>query len=147
MDSATRLRDLIVVAGRLITLVTEETRQLESYRTDQIGALQDEKGRLTRLYAGLVRDLRRDPDLLTAADKAVRDELSDVLQRFEAAAEANAAALEMARAANERVMRAIIEAASAQQNAVTGYSRSGGAATPSRAQTTRPLSISVNQRL
>ena len=147
MDSATRLRDLIVVAGRLITLVTEETRQLESYHTDEIGALQDEKARLTRLYAGLVRDLKRDPELLSAADKAVREELSDVLQRFSAAADANASALEMARAANERVMHAIIEAASAQQNAVAGYSRTGTAATPTRAQTARPLSISVNQRL
>jgi hypothetical protein len=147
MDSATRLRDLIVVAGRLITLVTEETRQLEAYRTNEIGALQDEKGRLTRLYAGLVRDLKRDPELLSAANKAVREELTDVLQRFSAATEANANALEMARAANERVMRAIIDAASAQQNAVAGYSRAGTAATPSRAQATRPLSISVNQRL
>jgi hypothetical protein len=147
MDSATRLRDLIVVAGRLITLVTEETRRLEAYQTDEIGALQDEKGRLTRLYAGLVRDLKRDPELLAAADRAVREELKDVLQRFSTAAEANAGALEMARAANERVMRAIIEAASAQQNAVAGYSRAGTVATPTRAQTARPLSISVNQRL
>lgn len=147
MDSATRLRDLIVVAGRLITLVTEETRQLEAYQTNEFAALQDEKARLTRLYAGLVRDLKRDPELLAAADKAVREELSEVLERFSAAAQANASALEMARAANERVMRAIIEAASAQQNAVAGYSRAGTAATPTRAQTARPLSISVNQRL
>jgi hypothetical protein len=147
MDSATRLRDLIVVAGRLITLVTEETRQLQAYQTDEIGALQDDKARLTRLYAGLVRDLKRDPELLSAADRAVREELSDVLQRFNAAAEANAEALNMARAANERVMRAIIDAASAQQNAVAGYSRAGTAAAPSRMQATRPLSISVNQRL
>src|SRR5512134_2402412 len=73
MDSATRLRDLIVVAGRLITLVTEETRQLEAYKTDEIGALHDEKARLAGLYAGLVRDLKRDPELLAAADKAVRE--------------------------------------------------------------------------
>jgi hypothetical protein len=147
MDSATRLRDLIVVAGRLITLVTEETRRLEAYKTDEIASLHDEKARLTRLYAGLVRDLKRDPELLSAADKAVREELTDVLHRFGAAADANAKALELAREANERVMRAIVEAASAQQNAVAGYSRAGVAATPSRTQVSRPLSISVNQRL
>jgi hypothetical protein len=147
MDSATRLRDLIVVAGRLITLVTEETRRLEAYQTDDIAALHHEKARLTRLYAGLVRDLKRDPELLSAADKAVREELSDVLHRFEAAADANAKALQLAREANERVMRAIVEAANAQQNAVAGYSRAGTAATPSRQQASRPLSISVNQRL
>jgi Lon protease-like protein len=147
MDSAARMRDLIVVAGRLITLVTEETRLLEAYRTSDIGALQDEKGRLSRIYVGLVRDLKRDPELLAAVEKAVREELSDVLRRFEAAAEANANALNTAREANERVMRAIVEAASAQQTTVAGYSRTGTLAAPSKAAASRPLSMTVNQRL
>jgi hypothetical protein len=147
MDSAARMRDLIVVAGRLITLVTEETRLLEAYQTNDITPLQDEKGRLSRLYVGLVRDLKRDPELLAAVEKAVREELTDVLQRFEAAAEANTNALNVARAANERVMRAIVDAAAAQQNTVAGYSRSGTAPAPSRAAAARPISMSVNQRL
>jgi hypothetical protein len=147
MDSAARMRDLIVVAGRLITLVTEETRLLEAYQTNDITPLQDEKARLSRLYVGLVRDLKRDPELLAAVEKAVREELTDVLQRFEAAAEANTNALNVARAANERVMRAIVDAAAAQQNAVAGYSRNGTAPQPSRAAAARPLSMTVNQRL
>jgi hypothetical protein len=147
MDSAARMRDLIVVAGRLITLVTEETRLLEAYQTNDISPLQDEKARLSRLYVGLVRDLKRDPELLAAVEKAVREELTDVLQRFEAAAEANTNALNVARAANERVMRAIVDAAAAQQNTVAGYSRNGTAAAPSRVAAARPLSMTVNQRL
>jgi hypothetical protein len=147
MDSAARMRDLIVVAGRLITLVTEETRLLEAYRTSDIGALQDEKARLSRVYVSLVRDLKRDPELLAAVEKAVREELSDVLKRFEAAAEANANALNTAREANERVMRAIVEAAPAQQTTVAGYSRNGTLAAPSKAAASRPLSMTVNQRL
>ena len=147
MDSAARMRDLIVVAGRLITLVTEETRLLEAYQANDIGQLQDEKGRLSRIYAGLVRDLKRDPELLAAVEKAVREELTDVLKRFEAAAEANTNALNAAREANERVMRAIVEAAAAQQTTVAGYSRSGSLPAPSRAAAARPLSMTVNQRL
>ena len=147
MDSAARMRDLIVVAGRLITLVTEETRLLGAYQANDIGQLQDEKGRLSRIYAGLVRDLKRDPELLAAVEKAVREELTDVLKRFEAAAEANTNALNAAREANERVMRAIVEAAAAQQTTVAGYSRSGSLPAPSRAAAARPLSMTVNQRL
>ncbi|HEX8029709.1 MAG TPA: hypothetical protein VF491_14645 [Vicinamibacterales bacterium] len=147
MDSAARIRDLIVVAGRLITLVTEETRLLEAYQTNDISSLQDEKSRLSRLYVGLVRDLKRDPELLAAVEKAVREELTDVLQRFEAAAEANTNALNVARAANERVMRAIVDAAAAQQNTVAGYSRNGTTPAPSRVAAARPLSMTVNQRL
>jgi hypothetical protein len=141
------MRDLIVVAGRLITLVNEETRLLEAYKSNDIGQLQDEKTRLTRIYVGLVRDLKRDPELLAAVEKAVREELTDVLKRFETAAEANTNALNVAREANERVMRAIVEAATAQQTTVAGYSRTGTLAAPSRAGAARPLSMTVNQRL
>ena len=147
MDSAARMRDLIVVAGRLITLVNDETRLLEAYKTNDIGQLQDEKARLSRIYVGLVRDLKRDPELLAAVEKAVREELTDVLKRFEAAAEANTNALNVAREANERVMRAIVEAATAQQTTVAGYSRAGTLAAPTRAAAARPLSMTVNQRL
>jgi Lon protease-like protein len=147
MDSAARMRDLIVVAGRLITLVNEETRLLEAYKTNDIGQLQDEKARLSRIYVGLVRDLKRDPELLAAVEKAVREELTDVLKRFEAAAEANTNALTVAREANERVMRAIVEAATVQQTTVTGYSCAGTLAAPTRAAAARPLSMTVNQRL
>lgn len=147
MDSAARMRDLIVVAGRLITLVTEETRLLEAYRTSDIGAFLDEKARLSRIYVSLVRDLKRDPELLAAVEKAVREELSDVLKRFEAAAEANTNALNTAREANERVMRAIVEAASAQQTTVAGYSRNGTLSGPCKTVASRPLSMTVNQRL
>jgi hypothetical protein len=146
MDSAARMRDLIVVAGRLITLVTEETRLLESYQANDIGQLQDEKSRLSRLYVGLVRDLNRDPELLAAVEKAVREELTEVLHRFEAAAEANTDALNTARAA-KRVMRAVVDAAAAQQTTVAGYSRNGTLAAPSKAAAARPLSMTVNQRL
>jgi hypothetical protein len=141
------MRDLIVVAGRLITLVTEETRLLEAYQANDIGKLQDEKGRLSRIYVGLVRDLKRDPELLAAVEKAVREELTDVLKRFETAAEANTNALNAAREANERVMRAVVEAAAAQQTTVAGYSRNGALPAPSRAAAARPLSMTVNQRL
>lgn len=147
MDSAARVRDLIAIAGQLITLVNEETRLLETYQANDIANLQDEKARLSRLYAGLVRDIKKDPELLAAVEKAVRDELKEVLHRFEAVAEANANAINLARAANERVMRAVIEAANVQQNAVSGYSRAGTLATPSRTAAARPLSLSINQRL
>jgi hypothetical protein len=147
MDNAHRMRDLIVVAGRLITLINEETRLLESLEAGRIGELQEEKGRLTRAYVASVRDLGREPDLIAAVDKAVRDELSEVLERFTEAAQANERALSATRAANERVMRAIIDAAAAQQQTVAGYSRAGTLPPPARTGAGgRPLSLSVDQR-
>lgn len=147
MDNAHRMRDLIVVAGRLITLINEETRLLESLEAGRIGELQEEKARLTRAYVASVRDLGREPDLIAAVDKAVRDELSEVLERFAEAAQANERALSATRAANERVMRAIIDAAAAQQRTVAGYSRAGTLPPPARTGAGgRPLSLSIDQR-
>jgi hypothetical protein len=140
------MRDLIVTAGRLITLINEETELLERFEAGKIATLQDEKARLTRIYAGLIRDLRSDPDVLAAADKAVRDELTEVLTAFNQAALANERALTSARAANERVMRAIIDAANAQQQSPRGYSRAGTLPPPARAAGARPLSLAVDQR-
>lgn len=146
MDSTLRMRDLIVTAGRLITLINEETDYLERFEASKIESLQDEKARLARVYAGLVRDMKSDPDVLAAADKAVRDELTDVLTKFNDAALANERALTNARTANERVIRAIIEAANAQHQIPRGYSRAGTLPPPSRATGSRPLSLAVDQR-
>jgi hypothetical protein len=45
------------------------------------------------------------------------------------------------------VIRAIVDAAAAQQTTVAGYSRAGTLPAPSRAAAARPLSLTVNQRL
>lgn len=148
MECAKRVRDLIGIAGQLISLIDEETKLLAAFETDRIGGLIEDKQRLVRAYAAQVRELRREPEMMAALGNALRDELREVLARFDAAAKANERALSVARVANERVVKAIVDAASAQQVPSTGaYGRSGAIAAPSRAAAARPLSIAVNQSL
>ncbi|HEX6979210.1 MAG TPA: hypothetical protein VF342_07915 [Alphaproteobacteria bacterium] len=145
MDSTARMRDLIAVAGRLITVIREETRLLESFQTNRLGSLQDEKRRLATAYVDLIHEMRREPEVLAAIDKAVRDELADILTQFNEAATANERALNAARTANEFVIRAIADAVAAQRPATGAYSRAGTVATPNRTTAT-PVSVALDAR-
>jgi hypothetical protein len=124
VDSTTRLRDLIAIIGRLIALMDKETAMLRLMRSDQIGTLQPEKTRLAGLYVGMVKDIHKHPELLAAVEQAVRGELTDAMTRFEKAASENERAINAARTANERVLKAIVTAVNARRSIGT-YGNNG----------------------
>jgi flagellar biosynthesis/type III secretory pathway chaperone len=146
MDNNGRLRDMLAVVGRLITLMDQESALLRAMRTDQIGQFQEEKSRLAGLYVGMVKDLKRSPELLVAVDAAVRAELASALKRFDQATAENARMIAAARSANERVLRAVISAAQARR-APAGYAADGAAAKPPKPQRSTAISIAVDRRI
>ena len=145
MDSATRLRDLLAVIGRLIAIMDKETGLLREMRSDQIGELQPEKTRLAGLYVGMVKDIRKHPELLAAVDQAVRGELTDAMTRFDQAASDNERAINAARSANERVLKAIVAAVNSKRSVGT-YGNNGAIADAPRPQRAQVMSISVDRR-
>ena len=145
MDNITRLRDLVAIVGRLIAIMDKETALLRGMRSDQIGALQAEKARLAGLYVGMVREVRRNPEVLAAVDQAVRGELAEAMGRFEAAAAENERAIGAARTANERVLKAIVAAVNARRSIGT-YGNNGAPAEPPRPQRAQVLSITLDRR-
>lgn len=144
MDNATRLRDLVSVIGRLIGVMDKETELLRAMRTDLIAPLQPEKTRLAGLYVGMVKDLRKQPELLNAVGAAVRAELTDAMKRFESVAAENEKAIGAAREANERVLKAIVAAVHSKRSVGT-YAAHGGIAEPPRPQRATPLSIAIDR--
>jgi hypothetical protein len=146
MDNTGRLRDILAVVGRLITLMNEESALLRAMRADQIGQFQDEKSRLAGLYVGMVKDIRKSPELLVAVDAAVRAELTDALKNFDEAAAENAQVIASARAANERVLNAVVSAAQ-KRRAPPGYAADGAAAKPTKPQRSTALSIALDRRI
>jgi hypothetical protein len=145
VDSTTRLRDLIAIVGRLIALMDKETAMLRAMRSDQIGTLQAEKTRLAGLYVGMVKDIHKHPELLTAVEQAVRGELTEAMTRFEKATTENERAINAARTANERVLKAIVTAVNARR-AVGTYGNNGAVAEAPRPQRAQVLSIAVDRR-
>jgi hypothetical protein len=145
VDSTTRLRDLIAIIGRLIALMDQETAMLRAMRSDQIGTLQPEKTRLAGLYVGMVKDIRKHPELLAAVEQAVRGELTEAMTRFEQAAAENERAISAARTANERVLKAIVAAVNTRRSVGT-YGNTGAIAEAPRPQRAQVLSIAVDRR-
>jgi hypothetical protein len=145
VDNPTRLRDLVAVIGRLIAVMDQETALLRGMRSDQIGELQPEKTRLAGLYVGLVKDIRKNPELLAAVGAAVRAEVTEAMARFEKVAAENERAIGAARAANERVLKAIVAAVNARRSVGT-YGNTGALAEPPRPQRAQALSIAVDRR-
>lgn len=130
MAEQAALDDLLQVAARLTALMERENEHLAKHEPAGVMALQDEKLALTRAYTTRVRDLQRDPSTLAAITGAVRDEMRKAFARFDEVARRNELALKAARTVNEKVLKAIVDAANAQQPRVSGYSRTGAVARP-----------------
>jgi hypothetical protein len=147
MAERTAFDELIDSASRLTALMERENAMLAVHDTGGIKTIQDEKLALTRAYTLRVREIRKDPTRLAAVTQAVRAEMKKVLVRFDEVAKRNESALAAARDVNERVLKAIVDAANAQAPRVTGYSRTGGMAKPygSAARIAAPPPVAVRQ--
>lgn len=143
-----RIRDLIEVAGRLVALMREETSALRGMAFPRVAELVPEKAKLVEAYTALARQFHKDPETLAAVTDAVRAELREVLQAFEVTARENERTLVAAREANERVLRAVVDAAEMQRPRAQGYGRTGvavgGMAAPRSAAA---LSVAVDRQL
>ena len=147
MAEPTSLDTLIDVASRLTALMERENAMLAAHDTTGIKSIQDEKLSLTRAYTLGVHNIRKDPARLAAVTQAVRTEMKKVLLRFDETAKRNEAALNAARQVNERVLKAIVDAANSQTPRTSGYSRTGGMAKPygSAARVAAPPPVAVRQ--
>jgi hypothetical protein len=149
MTDNNRVRDLIAVTGQLITLMNREADLLEAMKAEKISEFQKEKGLLAERYATLVKELRGEPELMKAIEDAVRAELKELLEKFNATAKRNEKALRIAREVNERIVRAIVDATQQQRAAVGPYSTGAvqGPSATGRASRAKPLSMVVDRSL
>ncbi len=137
---------LIAVASRLVRLLETETSLLRNMRPGAISELQEEKMRLIRGYESMASEIRDDPARLAAITDAARQELRDAVKQFEKAAEDNALALAAAQDANERLLKAIVQAA-AEKTADTKTYASDGGLRKNRKPDTHGVSLTLDQEL
>lgn len=122
--------NLVKVSASLVALLERETALLVEMKTQEVGAMAEEKKELVRLYALAVRQLRERAPALKAALPVVREEVEGALQRVHAVALKNEAAIKSARKVNEGVMKAIAEVWNADRSAASGYNRAGAKPQP-----------------
>lgn len=144
-DQKSFIDGLVAVASRLVHLMERETAILREMRPGDIGSMQEEKLRLIRGYESMVNELREDPSRIAAVSEAVRQELRETVIRFEEAAATNARALTAAQEANERLLKAIVDAAAAQTAHNPTYVADGGLRKAPRADA-KGISMALDQK-
>lgn len=125
-----QIDNLVTVGASLIHLLERETALLIDMKTQEVGALQDEKKELVRLYALAVRQLRENAAALKAALPVVQEEIEAALNRVHEVALRNERAIASARKVNEGVMKAIAEVWNADRSAAAGYNKAGAKPQP-----------------
>lgn len=140
------VEDLIAVAGRLVATLEQETELLAQMKTAEVRPLQKAKAELARAYEARVRALKAKPELVRAAGKAIAEEFEACARKLAEASQANAVALRAAKAANERLLQCIVEAAAEQDKAHHGYSRAGVATRNGYVEPER-VSLTLNEKL
>ena len=137
---------LIAVASRLVRLLELETSLLRDMRPGAIRELQEEKMRLVRGYESMASEIRDDPARLAAISEVARAELRDAVGQFEKSAEDNALALAAAQDANERLLKAIVQAATENTADTKTYASDGGLRRNGK-RDTQGISLTIDQEL
>ncbi len=121
---------LVTVSIALVGLLERETALLIDMKTQEVGALAEEKKELVRLYALAVRQLRENAAALKAALPVVQAEIEAALNRVHEVAVRNERAIVSARKVNEGVMKAIADVWNSERSAAAGYNRAGAKPQP-----------------
>lgn len=133
--------ELITVTARLKDVLIQETEYLKTMQVRELGKLQDEKQKLTKLLESYQQMLAARPELIQALDESSREELGELTEAFSRAVSENLQRTAVARAVNQRVVSAIMEVVTEQHHAGT-YNRYGSSAAP----TDMSISFNLNQK-
>lgn len=146
VDVQRLIDDLIEIASRLIAVMEKETALLRDMRPKEIVSFQEEKARLIRGYEEKTKALRAEPAQIAAITGAIKQELTLTIRHFEHAAELNAKALAAAKEANERLLKAIINAATESRADTQTYSSDGALRRAGNGKS-EGVSLALNQEL
>lgn len=146
VDVQRLIDDLIEIASRLIAVMEKETALLRDMRPKEIISFQEEKARLIRGYEEKTKALRAEPAQIAAITGAIKQELTLTIRHFEHAAELNAKALAAAKEANERLLKAIINAATESRADTQTYSSDGALRRAGNGKS-EGVSLALNQEL
>ena len=147
MSDQSKIETLIRVASRLISVLEREVEFLRAMKPAEVAKLHDEKLQLVVAYEEQVRTLAASPDLLRKIAPALQDEFAEIAARFDVAMTQSRRALSAAHEAQERFLKAVIEAAEEKRSSFQAYSAQGvipGAR--ERNSGKGPLSLTLNTR-
>ena len=132
--------DVLQATIALKQILTKETESLRLMKIKELGTLQQEKERLTKLLESYQAILRKNPKALGELSEAAREDLEIEIEEFVQVVDDNYRRVSVARAVNQRIVQAILDVMTEQQHAGT-YTKRGKSAAPNIA-----LSFNLNHQ-
>ncbi len=133
---------VIDLTRRLTALLEAESRLIREACARDIAELQADKARLTEQYAEAMAILRRNPELVTRADRRETAALKAATAAFQTALRNHSILVHAAKTATEGLVRAVADEIERRANPVTGYSTDATIQTVGRK---RPTSLALNE--
>ncbi|MSO93922.1 MAG: hypothetical protein EXQ86_11065 [Rhodospirillales bacterium] len=125
MDPINRIKDLIVITGRLSELLRRENKALRDRRSDALKTLLEEKSTLGRVYETRLQGLIDDEVNFSEIDPGLREQLREAADQVREMMDENAKLLKVAIAANKRVVDMIAMAVKRSMPTAGTYSKKG----------------------
>ena len=144
--AAATVDHFIAIAAKLIRLMERETRLLTEMRPGEVAPLLEEKARLIQAYEDKAREFRDAPERLSGITAALREEFERIVRRFDAALTRNANALLAAQEANQRLLKAIVDAVAEKTAGTPSYAPDGALRKPHKSAS-HGVSLTLNQEL
>jgi hypothetical protein len=120
-EGSERAQQMITLTRRLTDMLATETRAFEARRPHEVAANMEEVAQLANLYRRESARLREQPGLLEGASPAVRGQLMQATQTFEAVLARHGRALAAAKEITEGLVQAIAQEVAAARLAGPGY--------------------------
>ena len=118
-------RDLTEVVIRLSEVLARENEALSNHRIEILKELQDDKIALARLYEQHMQAIAKNPMILDECDQAEVAHLKEEARKMEANLETNGIRLKASWEANQRLVKAIVDAMREKAAETSVYSRAG----------------------
>lgn len=147
MMPAERIDTLIALTDRLSECLEQELAALGRRRLDVIAELHREKTKLTTAYEAEVKQIRQSREMLAGLELDRRQALAIASTRLSRCMIENERALRAARAVNDRVLRAVVEAVERERGQPVGYGQRGRAPTAMPRRAGSVSAVTLDQRL
>ncbi len=120
-DSTDRVEQLIALTQRLTILVERETEVLRNRRPREIAEFQDERAKLSTLYAHEMTLIANQNSLIDGVKTELLDQLKTRTRAFKEKLSEHGRVLSRVRSVTEGMIRAVAEEVSQLKNPQTGY--------------------------
>ena len=127
-----RVEQLIILTERLTGLIERETNLLKERRPNEIADFQDERSKLSNLYAQEMELIKHNASLIEGAPTNLKQELKDLTGTFHSRLDEHKAYLTRIRSVTEGMVRAVADEISKKNKADAGYGKDGKVHTAER---------------